>query len=390
MRAKYKYKIFTTVTISILLLCLSILSNSTKVKTVDSYLYNNYKTTDFTEQGIGSALRLIDDSNRYNLFFTGEYHTIPGNETISLEVLKYLNKATDVNYLICEVQYSVINKLNKYIQNGDEELLNEAVNVIRKSDAKYANENYYKFWQGLYEYNKGLHNDKKIQVFGIDVDFNGDYTLKEMVGLIPPNEPTAEIANQINKFKELFSNEIPDEQEVVTALKNLKDDFGINESVYKAFFGDNFNDFKINLFSMINTVKYAETQDGNRDALIYDNFMRIYNQNPKGKYYGQFGANHIFREDIISEGKAFYTLAKMLEKKNNFKVLSIPIVPSDRMNLISQGEKLASGRFTIFKLNGKGSLFTEQSQNIFANNGFGLANGTTVDNYQYVIYLKRE
>lgn len=390
MRGKYKCKIFTTIAISIQLLCLSILSNCTKVKNVDSYLYSNYKTTEFTEQGIGSALRLVDDSNRYNVFFTGEYHATPGNETINLEVLKYLNKAAGVNYLICEMQYSVINKLNKYIQNGDEGLLNEAVDVVRKKSNTYANENYYKFWQGLYKYNKDLPKDKKIQAFGIDVDFIGDYTLKEMVTLIPPNEPSAEIADHIKKFKELSSNETPDEQEAITVLNNLKDGFGTNESVYKTFFGDNFNDFKNNLFSMINTIKYGETEDVNRDALIYDNFMRVYNQNPKGKYYGQFGAAHIFRDDIVREGKTFYTLAKMLEKNSSFKVLSIPIVASDRMKLITKLEKLAGGRFTIFKLNSNGTPFREQNLNIFTYNGFGIANGTTLDNYQYVIYLKRE
>ena len=392
MNTKNKSIIYIVVAILIILLGLLIFSNSTVIKSVDNYLDDNYKTTDFNKEGISSALRLIDDIDKYNIFFTGEFHRISGNEAVNLEMLKYLNKVEDVNYLICEMQYSIICKLNKYIQNGDEKLLKDTVNIVRqRSDqrsAQYVGDDYYKFWQGLYEFNKGLPKDKKIQAYGIDMDFIGDYTLSEMANLIPHNEPPTEIASKVNKFKGIISGEISDEKEAITILKDLSDDYNTNTQVYKSFFGDNFNDFKNNLSSMINTGKYAETQDSNRDELIYDNFMRIYNQNQKGKYYGQFGAAHIFREDIISNGKTFYTLAKMIEKNDGFKVLSIPIVPSDRMKLITQGEKLAKGRFSIFKLNGKGSPYKQQNENIFTSNGLGIVNGTTVDNYQYVVYLK--
>jgi hypothetical protein len=390
MNAKNKSRIYIVITISIILFGLLIFLNSTQVKTLDSYLNDNYKTTDFTEEGISSAFRLIDDSSKYNIFFTGEFHGTQGNETVNLEMLKYLNRVEGVNYLICEVQYSIISKLNKYIQNGDEKLLNGAVNILRKRSPEYASDDYYKFWQGLYDYNKDLPNDKKIKAFGIDVDFIGDYTLIEMANLIPHNDPPIEIASKVNKFKGLLSSEILNEQEAITIFKDLSDDYNANTQVYKSFFDDNFNDFENNLSSMINTAKYAEIQDSNRDELIYNNFMRIYNQNQKGKYYGQFGASHIFSEDIISIGKTFYTFAKILEKKNDFKVLSIPIVPSDRMKLTTQGEKLAKNRLSIFKLNGKGSPYKEQNENIFTSNGLGIVNGTTVDNYQYVVYLKSE
>ncbi|MBL4934582.1 hypothetical protein JK636_02290 [Clostridium sp. YIM B02515] len=378
--------IFAAITITLLGIIISI--NSRKVKSADAYLNNNYKTVDFTEKGISSALKIIDDSNKYDILFTGEFHAIPGNETINLEMLKYLNKTDGVNYLICEMQYSVISKLNKYIQNGDEVLLKDAFNSVKQRNPKFAGDDYYKFWQELYEYNKSLPKDKKIQAFGIDVDFIGDYTIKEMSGLIPSKEPSKDISDKLTEFKKIADGKITDDKEAINIFKALNDDINSNKISYKAFFDNNFNDFKNNIDSMINTSKYAQIQDPNRDDLIYDNFMRIYSQNPKGKYYGQFGADHIFREDILSNGNAFYTLAKMLEKNNSFKVLSIPIAPSNRMELITQAQKLAQNRFSIFKLNGKGSPYMKQNEDIFTNNVFGIVNGTIVDNYQYVIYLK--
>ena len=361
----------------------------TTVKSVDKYLPDNYETKDFTEEGMNSAFRLIDDSGEYYVFFTGEYHGNLGNEKINLQMLKYLNKEEGVNYLICEMQYSVISKLNKYIQNGDAELFKDAIDAVRKRNPQYAGDDYYKFWQGLYDYNKNLPSDKRIQAFGIDIDFMGDYTLNEIARLIPNKKPPTEIATKVNSFKEIFSGKgTKEEEEAIAVFARLNEDFNSNTQVYKSFLGDNFNDFKNNLNSMMNTMKYLETQDVNRDSLIYDNFMRIYKENPDDKYYGQFGAAHIFRENITHDGKDFFTLAKQMENQGGFKVLSIPITNTNQVGLIKEAEKLAvKDKFTIFKLNGRNSPYEKQVEDLFVNDPFGIINGSTVDNYQYVIYL---
>lgn len=383
--------LITLVFIAIIVVSYFSYFNSTEIKSVDAYLANNYETENFTEEGVSSAFKLIDDNERYNIFFTGEYHGNLGNERINLQMLKYLHKEEGVKYLICEMQYSVISKLNKYIQGGDEELLRDAIDVVKKHNPQYAGEEYYKFWQELYDYNKSLPNEKKIQAFGIDVDLIGDYTLKEMKSMIPNIKPPIEIANKINDFKKIFEGEVS-EDEGKTFLINLNEDFNSKTQVYRSFLGDKFNDFKNNLNSMINTMKYAgtldaETPDANRDEYIYNNFMRIYEENSKGKYYGQFGTAHILRENITYSGKDFLTLAKMMEKWGKFKVLSIPIINNNQEILINEAEKLAKGKFTIFKLNSKKSPYGKRIENLFTSSQFVLINGTTIDNYQYLIYL---
>ncbi|WP_157785710.1 hypothetical protein [Clostridium tunisiense] len=357
-------------------------------KTAGDYLSDNYKTAEFNEEGIASTLSLIDDSKKYDVFFTGEYHGELGNEKISLEMLKYLNKTSGVNYLICELQYSVVFKFNKYLETGDEKLLNEAVNVVRKKNSDYAGENYYKFWQGIYEYNKTLPEEKKIQAFGIDMDFLPDYTLKVLNSLIPTKEPPAEIEENLRKLKSLFSGEVSSEDEVPNIMLALQEDLNNNDKFYKVFFGENFNEFKNNISSMVNTAEYAKTQDVNRDELIYDNFMRIYKENPKGKYYGQFGRLHIYRQDFLDSGKTFFTFAKIMENKGNLKVLSIPIIYSDSADLMSEADNLANGNFSIFKLNSKGSPYRKSQDTIVTKNIIGGMNGNTTDNYQYVIYTR--
>lgn len=357
-------------------------------KTAGDYLSDNYKTAEFNEEGIASTLSLIDDSKKYDVFFTGEYHGRLGNEKISLEMLKYLNKTSGVNYLICELQYSVVSKLNKYIETGDEKLLSEAVNVVRQRNPAYAGENYYKFWQGIYEYNKTLPKDKKIQAFGIDIDFQSDYTVSILNDLIPTKEPPAEISEKLKKFKSMLTNDEISNEEALNITSALKEDFNDKAQVYKAFFGENFNEFRNNISSMVNTIKYAKTEDVNRDELIYDNFMRIYKENPKGKYYGQFGAFHIYRQNFLDSGKTFFTFAKMMENKGNLKVLSIPIIYSYSADLMSDADNLANGNFSIFKLNGKGSPYRKSQDTVVTKNIIGGMNGNTTDNYQYVIYTR--
>ncbi|MGH4138767.1 hypothetical protein [Clostridium sp.] len=366
---------------------------STEIKSVDGYLTDNYETENFTEDGMSSAFKLIDDSEGYNIFFTGEGHGNLGNEKINFQMLKFLYKEAGVKYLICEMQYSIVSKLNKYIQGGDEALLKDAVDVVKKRNPKYGGEDYYKFWQELYDYNKGLPNDKKIQAFGIDVDFMGDYTLKEMKSLIPNTKPPIEIENKVNDFIRISSGKVS-EEEAITVFTNLNEDFSSNTQVYKTFLGDNFNDFKNNLNSMMNTIRYVKIQDPKdpypdpaRDDFIYDNFMRIYEGNPRGKYYGQFGEGHIYRENILYDGKDYFTLAKMMEKQGKFKVLSIPIINNNQGILINEAEKLAKYKFTIFKLNGKKSPYGKKIENLYTSYQNVLTNGTTVDNYQYLIYL---
>ncbi|WP_346886715.1 hypothetical protein [Clostridium sp. UBA4395] len=116
----------------------------------------------------------------------------------------------------------------------------------------------------------------KKQAFGIDIDFQVNYTLNEMFSLIPNKEPAERIKKKINDFKDILGNNVEDDEARVTILVNLNKDINNNADVYKGFLGDDFNKFNNNLGSMINTIKYMKNQSEYRDDLIYDNFIRGY------------------------------------------------------------------------------------------------------------------
>jgi len=361
--------------------------NFYKSNSVEEYLTDNYKTSGLSDEGISTTFNLIDDSNKYDVFFTGESHGKVENEKISIGMLKYLNEKEGVRYLICELQYSIVSKLNEYIQNGDEKLLKESIEVIRNANPSYGGDDYYKFWQELYNYNSTLPKDKKIQAFGVDIDFQPDYTLNEMFSLIPNTEPAEEIKNKVNDFKNILSNNVEDDEAVFTILVNLNEDMNNNSNIYNDFFGNDFKEFKNNLSSLINTMKYMKNQSEYRDDLIYHNFMRIYDENPKGKYYGQFGMAHIFRENIKFNGEETITLAKFMEDKGKLKVLSIPIVSNELVIQNADIEKLDLQKFTLFKLNGKNSPYKKGLENSLTDKVMELTSGSIVDNYQYLICL---
>ncbi len=371
--------------IIVIIVCYLGYLNFYKVKSPEEYLADNNKTADFSEDGISTTLNLINDSSEYDIFFTGEDHGKLGNEKISIEMLKYLNEKEEVRYLICELQYSIVSKLNEYIQNGDEKLLKEAIEPVRNANPSYGGDDYYKFWQELYNYNKTLPKDEKIQAFGIDIDFQVNYTLNEMFSLIPNTEPDIEIIEKINNFKSILNGDVEDDEEIARILADLYKDVNSNTDMYKALFGDNFNKFKSNLSSMMNTMKYMENQRLYRDNLIYDNFMRIYNENPKGKYYGQFGQLHTFKETVKYNGEETITLAKLMEDKGKLNVLSIPIVPNEIVNLYADIEKLNLKNFTLFKLNGKDSPYEKGLENLLTDKEIEPISGSVVDYYQYLI-----
>ncbi|WP_346898988.1 hypothetical protein [Clostridium sp. UBA7503] len=371
--------------IIVIIVCYLGYLNFYKVKSPDEYLADNHKTADFSEEGISTTLNLIDDSSDFDIFFTGEEHERLGNEKISIEMLKYLNEKEEVRYLICELQYSIVSKLNEYIQNGDEKLLKDAIEVVTNANPSYGGDDYYKFWEEVYNYNKTLPKDKKIQAFGIDIDFQVNYTLNEMFSLIPNTEPDTEIIEKINNFKSILNGDVEDDEEIARILADLYKDVNSNTDMYKALFGDNFNKFKSNLSSMMNTMKYMENQRLYRDNLIYDNFMRIYNENPKGKYYGQFGQLHTFKETVNYNGEETITLAKLIEDKGKLNVLSIPIVPNEIVNLYADIEKLNLKNFTLFKLNGKDSPYEKGLENLLTDKAVEPISGSVVDYYQYLI-----
>lgn len=354
-----------------------------------AYLKRNYKTTNFTEKEMKSAYKIINDGKDYNVFFTGEHHGYDGNEKISLELLKYLNENYGVNYLLFELQYSFGKTLNEYLHSGDETLLNDVSSILKSRNPQNFREDFVNFWKELYEYNRTLPENKKIQAVGIDMDFEGKYTVKQMGKLLPDKNPPEEIKEYILKFKELFEVEMSDE-EGVEVFQRLYQSVNESTKIYEEYLGETFRDFKNNLASMMNTLKYSETEDPNRDGLIYDNFMKIYNENPQGKYYGQFGLYHIFKEDFDKGAKPFYTLANMIEEKGKLKVLSAPIVYSNNFLINEDVKSLCKNKFTVVKLNGRNSPYKKELINDFESDAFKLIKGSTTDNYQYMILLSYE
>jgi hypothetical protein len=139
-----------------------------------------------------------------------------------------------------------------------------------------------------------------------------------------------------------------------------------------------------------------------RDKRMYENFKQVYESLPKGKYYGQWGLNHIFQKEQMG---VKWIAASMNEKGSSLenKVLSIAYAyenckfmsgTSDRNYSVDYRNtynslvfnNFTTKDYTIFKLNGKDSPFSKDS--IWLTTDIMPTSGVTVDFYQYIILIK--
>lgn len=65
-----------------------------------------------------------------------------------------------------------------------------------------------------------------------------------------------------------------------------------------------------------------------RDEIMYKNFISIYNHLPKGKYYGQFGRNHIYQNQQMGI-EWFASLFNKKQSPLSNKILSITYAYKD-------------------------------------------------------------
>ncbi len=139
-----------------------------------------------------------------------------------------------------------------------------------------------------------------------------------------------------------------------------------------------------------------------RDKQMYENFIRIHNRLPTGKYYGQLGLSHVFQRQTSYVD----WFGSILNKNPMFqdKVLSIVYVydnckylyPTDLRDY--QGvmttldlkldilKKYAKGESTLFKLNGRDSPFDKKLLWPIVHKI--PEGGVTTDYFQYIIMIR--
>ena len=394
----------------------SIISSKEKTKAeleneskVIEYMKNNYSEIDINHKDEFLDLKIVEeDLQDKDIFFTGEVHGIKANADLNMKFLKYFKESTDFKYYLSELSFSNAYFLNKYLKTGDEEILED---IFKELKGSYSwNMDNFNFWLELYKYNNDLPEEKKIEILGVDIELQPFTSYRYLVEVIPDEDPPLEIKkmldNTVNTFNRLSEAEYGS---IYGNAKDLQNDIVVKESVYRKYLGEHYFGFKTVVANLLNYEKAYKNKrnqvDWNnlRDEMIYYNFVLLQRRIPKGKYYGQWGVNHIFQ----SKEKNISWFSTYLNEDEIYKdkILSVAFNYENTMQMGKMGDKQyiinkidfifpymklvndsIGGSMNLYKLNGVNSPFNDISMHYTFTQK--LLDESMLDFIQYILYIK--
>lgn len=381
-----------------------------KEKIALDYLMLNYSQIKINNNNQINDLEILDkDIIDKEIFLTGEVHGIKTNLELQMKFLKYFKYKTDFKYYLLEQSYSSAYFLNKYLETGDINILKD---IFKELKGSYSwNKDSYKFWIDLYEYNNTLSEDQKIVIVGLDIELQPTTAYMYLATVIPENDAPEQIREMIDRII-ITANRLDkiDFASIYGITKKIKKDIEINEKIYREYLGENYFGFKLVVKNILNYEEASKNKrnqvDWNnlRDSMIYENFEIVNRRLPKGKYFGQWGVNHLFQ----SKEKDIKWFASRLNDENSAfkdKILSIAYNYENCSQMGKMGDQqyiinninftfpyikvsndIIGGNLNIYKLNGEYSPFF----NIPMNHTFSqkLLEKPVTDFIQYVVYVK--
>lgn len=274
---------------------------------VERYLKKYAKPVDF-EQGLDN--KTFGNADNYRFFFAGEIHQQTMIYPAKKMMLQYLHENQGVNYLLMEEGMGAGLLIDHYIQTGDEEILNFALECKKglHTDAEPERD----LWQWLYEYNSQQPEDKKIHAIGIDIEFNTVATLKGLTLLIQNPEQVEDEWKTLYQKAITIKRDSYDEQAVkaFSELIHLTFPEGQNEKKMREVFGDNY-DIAVQIYDNMVFASAPEFYNSqfhtDTDITFYDKrdehaievIRWLLNRLPEdAKFFAQYGAAHTYQKEM--------------------------------------------------------------------------------------------
>jgi hypothetical protein len=285
--------------------------------TIESYLHNN--AVNLTSHDLDNSKTINNSFNNYQLFLVGEIHGIKSGQDVDFTLLTYLNHKLKVKTYVAEFDFAKAYLLNKYLQTGNENLIDSVFRDWAREDAQWANTDFQEKIRKIRIYNQSLNPLQKIHFEGIDQIQNpllvADY-LKELLS-----------EKQYNDVNKLFNP-------LIHALEAKNDSLIISTSAdlldtlrkVKKLNGNKADDL---LFAVKNCTQVRAS----REAVMYSNFKELFKLRnwEKEKLYGFFGFFHILQSK--ANGGKSSALANRLQNDKELtlrgKILSIGVLYID-------------------------------------------------------------
>lgn len=253
------------------------------IVTLTSIFYKNIGIKTYIKEN--NSFDLINVNN-YDVFLSGETHTMAKSDKFKQEIFTYLNKKAGVKNIIEEAGVCSVFLLNEYIQSGNEEYLRSFMSQTKGTMA-YTREKY-EFYKWLYKYNSQLDKELKISVYGVDVEHDSLAAINGIEVLIDKNKI---VPKSLVEAITLVKNKD------IRAIKYLKLAYEENKKDCEEYFGDKFIYFE-------NGVENLYPSGGGRDMrdkIMMRNFSALYSLKKGEKFFGQFGSEHIYQDYMNSD-----------------------------------------------------------------------------------------
>lgn len=410
---KIKYLILTLILITTLIGCNNENTEQAVVsedELIKEYLQKNYSEIDLKDENEFKDLEIMDsDLKGKEIFFTAEVHGVKANAELEMKFLKYFKEKSDFKYYLLENSYSNAHFINKYLDTGDIEILEEIYEPLKGSFAW--NKSSYDLLKKVYEYNKSLPKTKKIKVVGVDIEHSTANAYKFLLDVLPKKEIPEEIRESIEDIQNTFDKiDNPRDKRAFEASLKLQKDIEEKENIYKEYFGENFFGFKLvnkNIIYSFEAYEYQDNQinwNNTRDKMMYENFKSIQQELPKGKYYGQWGMNHTYQSE---DNNVKWFASYLNEEDSEFKDKILTIVYNyDNCNQMSrlkggsygdynfslifpeikETNDLIDNNLNIYKLNSKGTPFSDIKMSSDFNNE--KSEKDMLEFFQYIVAIR--
>jgi erythromycin esterase-like protein len=376
----------------ILLACLSVFIAGNQPDIVAPYLAKschslNPENTDLSFMGT--------DLNRQVFLSGAQWHGTTYNYDLHYALITALNRQAGVKYMLLDSGYATAQVYNDYLQTGNPELLKMALNGIRFSNS--SSDEHRLFWENLYHYNQGLSPKDKIEVIGIDVEYQISTAISYLYFISD---------NQLADYYPV-TEYLGDTKTLNAYVTGLKAKYQEDPKEFENFFGDNLQHFECILQSLTDTVATDRSRNyfADREKLMYANFLAAYNKDPQGKFFGHFTMEHIYQRQVqtgnLADADRLGMLLVQEDSPVRDQVVSIAAFYHDSEFRFYYGRyenyrvfnsfivdplpaiKTAANDYTIYKLEGADSPFTWDTHTVIHPTG-----GVTTDYYQYLLIIK--
>lgn len=334
----------------------------------------NFKYTrspvDITNNSDFSTFKLMDSAiQNYHVFFSGENHQFKAsNARLELKLLKYLHEKAGVNHLLLEFSFTTGYLLEKYMFEND----TLAYSMLK---ANYHNQ-YMWMFEHLKEYNATLDSAHKIRVHGIDFEDDMQLAVRTLVMLMPDKEAPDSIGLHIETLRGMNAryarNTEYNEYEAAElgtgifgynyragrTISDLLDNYDRQKLVYDVYFGKNAALVSTIMWHMKENLQWREYYTGGnmqerpfRERYMYNNFLKLVEQNPGGKFFGQFGRCHtsLNQTDENCDVTFFNSLAgKINNSPNPYLKGKVFIAAGFYPHAEMSGTSLSKNNFTSF------------------------------------------